>query len=100
MSHNPADKPHPPVILLGRQDNVAVAARPLPKDFTISVPGMAEPVVTRELIALGHKVAVRTIPAGEPVLKYGQIIGFAARQIDAGQRVPVPNMRADGFGPD
>lgn len=100
MSHNPADKPHPPVILLGRQDNVAVAARPLPKDFTISVPGMAEPVVTREVIALGHKVAVRTIPAGEPVLKYGQIIGFAARQIDPGQWVHVHNIRADEFSRD
>ena len=100
MSHKPAEMAYPPVILLRREDNVAVATRPIPKDFTIHIHGIAEPVVSREVIALGHKVAVRTIPAGEPVLKYGQIIGFAARQIDPGQWVHVHNIRADEFSRD
>ena len=66
-------------VLLRGDDNVAVAARPIPKGYAIAVDGRE--VEAREPIALGHKVALADIGAGAPVRKYGQIIGFAARAI-------------------
>jgi altronate hydrolase len=85
-------------ILLRRDDNVAVAARPIPKGFVLHAG--ARPVEVREPIALGHKVAVDDIDRGEPVRKYGQIIGFATKVIPAGSWVHVHNVRADLFERD
>ena len=88
----------PRAVLLRPDDNVAVAARPIPKGLTIEIGG--RPVEVREPIALGHKVALVEIAAGEPVRKYGQIIGFASRPIAAGAWVHVHNLRADLFERD
>jgi len=49
-----------------------------------------------EPVALGHKVAVADIGAGEPVVKYGITIGTARRPIRAGEWVHLHNI-ASGF---
>ncbi len=67
----------PRAVVLRSDDNVAVAARPLPRGFVLEAGGRT--VVVREPIGLGHKVAIASVGPGEPVRKYGQIIGFAAR---------------------
>jgi altronate hydrolase len=88
----------PKAVLLRGDDNVAVAARPIPKGFVLSLgDGTVE---VREPIGLGHKVALRDIRQGEPVRKYGQIIGFASRPIAAGGHVHVQNLKADLFERD
>jgi altronate hydrolase len=87
-------------VLLRDVDNVAVAARPIPKGFLLDVGAGGAPVEVREPIALGHKVAVVDIPEGMPVLKYGQIIGFASKAIPAGAWVHVHNVKADLFERD
>jgi altronate hydrolase len=86
------------LIVLRSEDNVAVAARPVPQGFVITV-GDHE-VEVREPIALGHKVALRDIEAGAPVHKYGQIIGFASKAIPAGSWVHSHNLKADLFERD
>jgi altronate hydrolase len=91
---------HPPAILLRNEDNVAVATRPLPVNFVLEGMGVDGSVTTRQVIALGHKVAIRPIEPGEPILKYGQIIGFAAGPIRPGDWVHVHNIRADAFDRD
>ncbi|MFN8707950.1 MAG: UxaA family hydrolase, partial [Planctomyces sp.] len=48
----------------------------------------------REAIGAGHKVAVRDIPAGSAILKYGQNIGIASTDIAAGSWVHVHNVTA------
>lgn len=85
-------------VLLRGDDNVAVAARPIPKGFVITLGEVTCEV--REPIALGHKVALVDIAEGEPVRKYGQIIGFASRRIPAGSWVHVQNVKADLFERD
>jgi galactarate dehydratase len=40
--------------------------------------------IVREAIPQSHKVALRSIAGGEPVIRYGQIIGRANRPIDTG----------------
>lgn len=79
-------------------DNVAVAARPIPAGLELEFDGGRLTVERR--IGLGHKLAVRPIPAGTPVVKYGQTIGFAACDISPGAHVHVQNVRADAFDRD
>ncbi len=88
----------PKAVVLRDDDNVAVAARPIPRGAVLQLDGRS--VEVREPIGLGHKVALTAISPGEPVRKYGQIIGFASRAIDAGSRVHVENLRADLFERD
>jgi altronate hydrolase len=88
----------PRAVLLRGDDNVAVAARPIPKGFALDLTDVT--VEVREPIDLGHKVSLCAIAQGEPVRKYGQIIGFASRDIAAGAHVHVHNLRADLFERD
>jgi altronate hydrolase len=85
-------------VLLRGDDNVAVAARPIPKGFALNVGDRT--VEVSEPIALGHKVALGNIAVGEPVRKYGQIIGFASKPIPIGSWVHVHNIKADLFDRD
>ena len=72
-----------PPLVLSERDNVAVlAARaeagsdPLELGAPLSA-----------AVAPGHKIARREIGAGEPVVKYGQVIGYATAPIAAGEHV-------------
>ena len=85
-------------VILRGDDNVAVASRPISKGFVLNAGGRA--VEVREPVALGHKVALADIAVGEPVRKYGQIIGFASKPIAAGAWVHVQNVKADLFDRD
>ena len=42
-------------------------------------------------VPFGHKVALRAIAQGEPVIKYGVAIGRATRTIASGEHVHVHN---------
>ena len=54
-------------------------------------------VVLKATVPAGHKVAVQPIRAGEPVRKYGQIIGFATREIAPGEHVHTHNLAFAAF---
>jgi altronate hydrolase len=86
-------------VRLRPEDNVAVAARPLPRGavLTLADGGAVE---VRDVVPLGHKLALAEIPEGGEIRKYGQIIGFASRDIPAGAHVHVHNVRADLFDRD
>jgi altronate hydrolase len=80
------------------EDNVVVAARPIPDGADLEVNGTTLTIQGR--VGLGHKVAVRPIRKGEAVTKYGQIIGFASQDIPAGGHVHVHNVSAAAFERD
>ena len=80
----------PKVIVISARDNVATALEPLSPGQSIDVIGGT--VVVREAIARGHKVALSRIAAGDPVLKYGNPIGTASVDIEAGAHVHVHNV--------
>ena len=73
------------------EDNVAVAARHLAQDQELQVNGRTIKLGSK--VGLGHKLAVRDIKKGEAVYKYGQIIGFASKDIPAGQPRARPQRR-------
>ncbi|MDB5387923.1 MAG: garD [Planctomycetaceae bacterium] len=84
----------PASLFLHPDDNIAIAARTIPKDTPLQPSGLPYEILTREQIDLGHKVAIKPIPKGTPVRKFGQIIGFATTDIQPGQWVHVHNIEA------
>ena len=85
-------------VLLRPEDNVAVATRRLTKGARVGLNGHT--VELLETVGLGHKIALEPIGKGEPVRKYGQIIGFASSDIAPGSLVHVHNVSADMFTRD
>ena len=81
--------------MISARDNVATALQALLPGQRIDINGSL--VVVAETIARGHKVALRPIAAGEPVIKYGSAIGTASTDIDAGAHVHTHNV-ASGRG--
>ena len=61
---------------------------------------MADGVTTVERIPAGHKVAIRPIAVGEPIRRYGQIIGFATAPIAPGEHVHTQNCGMGDFAKD
>ncbi|MEZ5847312.1 MAG: altronate dehydratase family protein [Geminicoccaceae bacterium] len=85
-----------PTVRLNEVDNVVVARRSI--EAHVDIPG--ENVRTAVAIPAGHKVATRAIARGEPVRRYGQIIGFASADIAAGDHVHVQNVEMQDFERD
>jgi len=78
-----------PVIVISDRDNVATALEALDAGQVIA--GRA-PFTVREPIPRGHKVSMRAIPAGENVIKYGNAIGVATKEIPPGTHVHTHNV--------
>ena len=72
------------------RDMVAVALQPLAAGETIDYG--AGTVTLLEDLPMGHKVALRDIKKGEPVIKYGFPIGEATADIPAGGHVHTHNI--------
>jgi len=79
-------------------DNIAVAAKPISGGTEIQIDGLT--VTIPGPVRMGHKFAVVPIKEGDPVLKYGQIIGFAGRDIAIGEHVHVHNVKLGKFDRD
>lgn len=81
---------NPSLILLAPDDDVAVARTEIAKGVEITTDGVT--IITRNTIPSGHKVALRTVHAGNLVHKYGQVIGQATTDIAPGDYVHVHNL--------
>ncbi|TYB87902.1 UxaA family hydrolase [Oceaniovalibus sp. ACAM 378] len=81
-----ADKPR--ILTLHPQDNVAIALADLPAGEVCGPAG----TTLLQSVGQGHKIAVAPIRAGQNVLRYGQIIGQATRDIALGEHVHVQNL--------
>src|SRR5262245_47297262 len=79
-------------------DNIAVAAKPLPAGSEVQFNGTTLKLPAN--VKMGHKFAVHAIKEGDAVYKYGQIIGFAGRDIPPGDHVHVHNVKLGSFERD
>ncbi|MFM9107796.1 MAG: UxaA family hydrolase, partial [Chloroflexota bacterium] len=77
-------------VRLSPKDQVVIAKAPLLPRTQLT--GAEGDIRVAAMIPPGHKLAVRPIPRGEPVRKYGQIIGFATQDIEVGQHVHSHNL--------
>ncbi len=79
-------------------DDVATAMESVEKDADAAVydkqGGKLSDIAVRETIPHGNKIALRDIAAGEPVRKYGEVIGEATAHIPTGRLVHVHNVRS------
>ena len=79
-------------MVIDPKDNVAVAIEPIRKGDAVALRSGATGVTAAEDITIYHKIAIRPIAKGEPVVKYGEHIGLAAIDIAAGQHVHTHNV--------
>jgi altronate hydrolase len=85
-------------IRLHPADEVAVLKRTV-KAGTELLNGSVR-VTAAKTIPAGHKIALAPISDGEPVKRYGQIIGFAQGDIAAGEHVHTHNLVCKDFARD
>lgn len=81
-------------IIIDGKDNVAVAIEPIAKGDTVTYAANGQDVslTAAQDIIIYHKIAIRDIPKGEPVVKYGEHIGIASQDIRTGEHVHVHNV--------
>ncbi len=85
----------PAMLRLHASDNVIVATRIVEKGET-----PAESITAAARIMRGHKMAAVKIAKGEPIRKFGQIIGFAKSDIAAGDWVHEHNVEMGALSHD
>ena len=76
------------------KDTVAVVTESVPAGTVVSFssPKGEEKIIAKDDIPIYHKVARGRISKAEEVIKYGEVIGLAAREIDPGEWVHEHNL--------
>lgn len=84
----------PSAIVVDKKDNVATALRQLEQGDSIRVELGANviDVTLSQTIPFGHKFALNDIEPGEPIIKYGEVIGLATRKIMKGEHTHIHNV--------
>jgi altronate dehydratase small subunit len=86
------------VFVVEGEDNVGTTVgEPIKAGETVGTEGRVTnlTLVAQADIPYGHKLALRDIPAGEQVIKYGLSIGSASTNIQAGDHVHVHNVESN-----
>ncbi len=85
------------VIILNSTDNVATVLEKIEENTELEVeiePGKSETITAITKIPFLHKIAIKDIPAGTAVIKYGQIIGKATSNIQKGEHIHTKNLKS------
>ncbi len=77
---------------INNADNVAVSTIPLFKGDVVNIED--EVLTLLGDVPLGHKVALKDIPSGSEIVKYGYAIGEAVKDIQKGEPVHFSNVRS------
>jgi altronate hydrolase len=78
-------------------DNVAIARASIPQGTVVTEFGN---IVVLADVPAAHKIALAHVNPGDPVLRYGQIIGFATKPIEPGDYVHTHNLEMATFERD
>jgi altronate dehydratase small subunit len=76
------------------KDNVATAREEINSGLILSDDN-GDNVIIHENIPFGHKIALKNISKGSPIIKYGQRIGIAVKDIASGDLVHVHNLAGE-----
>lgn len=91
---------HDVAVRLHERDDVAIAKQELSSGVVLLGESASAEVAVRQFIPPGHKIALCAIAAGEPVHRYGHVIGFAKQPIAAGDHVHTHNLGVHEFDRD
>lgn len=84
---------HEVAVLLHPDDDVVIARVPLSRGVILRLPpGDGRLLEVAQRVQSGHKLAIRDIAQGQPLRRYGSIIGFATQPIQAGAHVHSHNL--------
>jgi altronate dehydratase small subunit len=83
------------VIVIDERDNVATALRAIEQgeSLHINAGGATIEITVLEPIAFGHKIALADLEKGSHIVKYGEVMGLATRDIARGEHTHVHNVR-------
>lgn len=83
-------------IVINAKDNVATAVEAIASsaDVAINIEGETVSVHVTEAIPFGHKFAIKDIRQEAAIVKYGQVIGLATKNIKVGQYVHIHNLES------
>jgi altronate dehydratase len=85
--------------MMNAKDNVATALERVDAGDLTSVILPSQEVykelTAKQSVPVGHKFALAGINSGDKVIKYGESIGTASRDIELGEYVHVHNVRSD-----
>lgn len=86
----------PKALVINSADNVATAIADIEPEEVVSLKmgGKTEKVKVRQKIPFGHKFALKKIQKEEGVIKYGEKIGKATKDIEAGFHVHTHNLES------
>ncbi|WP_078553447.1 UxaA family hydrolase [Bacillus alkalicellulosilyticus] len=81
-------------VMMKPKDKVAVALDELDKgnEILVECQGNTFKVNLKDSISFGHKFAVVSIAKGEDIVKYGEVIGVAVKDIAVGEHVHIHNL--------
>jgi predicted RecA/RadA family phage recombinase len=83
-------------IQIDDRDNVATVTGDVRKGESVEILSPDGKVILKakpvDDIAFGHKLSLRRIREGEEIIKYGEVIGVASRDIPAGEWVHTHNV--------
>ncbi len=81
------------ILIIHPRDNVAVALRTLDIGEMAIAEGL-EGFPVMEKILASHKIALRDIPKGEEIIKYGETVAVSVRDIKKGEWVHTHNLES------
>ncbi|MEW6554331.1 MAG: UxaA family hydrolase [Actinomycetota bacterium] len=81
----------PNALIIIEADNVAVTLEDVAKGGKVCLPDGRE-ITAADGIPYSHKVALRHFERGEDIIKYGEVIGQASRDIPEGDWVHTHNL--------
>jgi altronate hydrolase len=86
------------VLLLDVRDNILVCLEDLAVGSIVNQENLE--ITVKDQIVRGHKIASRDIVKGEGIIKYGERMGHAIKDIAAGEHVHVHNILGDRLSTD
>lgn len=81
------------VLMMSETDNVAIAITELVSGDMVTLPDGSS-IAVQEEVPRSHKIAIRSIALNQPIIRYGEEIGYATKEIAQGQWVHVHNLDA------
>ena len=85
------------IIIINPKDNVATALSDLTSGEVLheEIDATQKDITLNQDIPFGHKLGIRDIPEGSPVIKYGEVIGTASAPIRIGDYVHTHNVKSN-----
>jgi len=81
------------VLVLNPEDNIAICLEDMPTGTVVDQDNLKLTITQK--IPRGHKVASRAVTKGDGIIKYGERMGHATKDISVGEHVHTHNVLGD-----